>query len=107
MGKGTGMEYLLDRQGEMGLAASDHAPVDFALDLPETWTEDPARQENGQIPKDVRFKTKLYPVDKVKALSLGRAAAHGLEHDLLMQRSTTCRERCIQWVLSARGDVQG
>jgi SRSO17 transposase len=37
---------------------SDHVPVDFALYLPESWTEDPARRADGHIPKDVRFKTK-------------------------------------------------
>jgi FOG: Transposase len=26
---------------------SDHVPVDFALYLPESWTEDPARREDG------------------------------------------------------------
>jgi SRSO17 transposase len=37
---------------------SAHAPIDFALYLPESWTSDAARREECKIPDDVVFKTK-------------------------------------------------
>jgi len=39
--------------------ASAHVPIDFALYLPESWTEDPKRRAEARIPEDVRFRTKL------------------------------------------------
>ena len=36
----------------------DHVAVDFALYLPTSWADDPARRAEGRIPDDVRFKTK-------------------------------------------------
>lgn len=37
---------------------SAHVPIDFALYLPKSWTEDDARRRECKIPKDVVFKTK-------------------------------------------------
>ena len=37
---------------------SDHLPVDFALYLPTSWTDDKARRAEAHIPEDVVFKTK-------------------------------------------------
>jgi len=35
-----------------------HAPIDFELYLPESWTDDAGRREAVRIPDDVQFKTK-------------------------------------------------
>jgi SRSO17 transposase len=39
--------------------ATQHAPIDFELYLPESWTSDPTRCEQARIPSDVQFKTKV------------------------------------------------
>jgi SRSO17 transposase len=39
--------------------ATQHAPIDFELYLPEGWANDPARREQARIPGDVKFKTKI------------------------------------------------
>ena len=38
---------------------NEHVPIDFALYLPESWTEDAGRRREARIPKDVVFKTKI------------------------------------------------
>lgn len=38
---------------------SEHIPIDFALYLPKSWTEDLARRKEARIPDDVVFKTKI------------------------------------------------
>lgn len=38
--------------------ATQHAPVDFELYLPESWTSDPEKRKKAHIPDDVTFKTK-------------------------------------------------
>lgn len=42
------------------VAATNHwqVPLDFALYLPEPWTEDPERRRQAKIPADVEFRTK-------------------------------------------------
>jgi len=37
---------------------TEHVPIDFALYLPRTWTDDPARRSEARLPEDVVFKTK-------------------------------------------------
>ncbi len=39
--------------------ATQHAPMDFELYLPESWTNDPVRRLEARIPDDVKFKTKI------------------------------------------------
>jgi SRSO17 transposase len=38
---------------------TQHLPIDFELYLPRDWTEDHARRQEGRIPEEVVFKTKL------------------------------------------------
>ncbi len=38
---------------------NEHVPIDFALYLPESWTEDASRRHKARIPEDVVFKTKI------------------------------------------------
>lgn len=62
---------------------SDHVPVDFALYLPESWTEDPARRKDGHIPKDVTFKTK----PELALEMIQRAVADGFPPGLVLADS--------------------
>jgi SRSO17 transposase len=39
--------------------ATEHVPIDFALYLPKSWADDPARRKAARIPDDVLFKTKI------------------------------------------------
>jgi len=36
----------------------EHVPIDFALYMPRTWTDDAARREKARVPNDLVFKTK-------------------------------------------------
>jgi len=36
----------------------EHVPVDFALYMPKSWTDDAARREKARVPSDLVFKTK-------------------------------------------------
>ena len=38
---------------------NEHVPIDFALYLPKSWTEDAGRRQEARIPDDVVFKTKI------------------------------------------------
>lgn len=62
---------------------TEHVPVDFALYLPESWTEDPARRAEAHIPKEVKFKTKPeLGIEMIK-----RAIADGLPTGLVLADS--------------------
>jgi SRSO17 transposase len=37
---------------------TEHLPIDFALFLPESWTEDPERRLKAKVPEEATFKTK-------------------------------------------------
>jgi len=37
---------------------SEHVPIDFALYMPRSWTDDAARREKAHVPDDLVFKTK-------------------------------------------------
>jgi SRSO17 transposase len=37
----------------------EHVPIDFALYMPESWTEDPARRAKAKVPEDLTFRTKI------------------------------------------------
>jgi SRSO17 transposase len=36
----------------------EHVPIDFALYMPKSWTDDPLRREKARVPGDLVFKTK-------------------------------------------------
>jgi SRSO17 transposase len=36
----------------------EHVPIDFALYMPKSWTDDPLRREKSRVPDDLVFKTK-------------------------------------------------
>ncbi|MGI0130564.1 MAG: IS701 family transposase, partial [Thermoplasmata archaeon] len=36
----------------------EHVPIDFALYMPKSWTDDPARREKARVPEDLEFKSK-------------------------------------------------
>jgi SRSO17 transposase len=36
----------------------EHVPIDFALYMPESWTDDGVRREKARVPEDLVFKTK-------------------------------------------------
>jgi SRSO17 transposase len=63
--------------------ATQHAPIDFELYLPESWTSDPARCQQARIPGDVQFKTKI-------ELALGmieRASHAGIPGEVILADS--------------------
>jgi SRSO17 transposase len=62
---------------------SAHAPVDFALYLPASWTDDPDRRTEGQIPGEVTFKTK----PELALEMIERAVDDGLPLGLLLADS--------------------
>lgn len=62
---------------------TEHVPVDFALYLPESWTEDPARRAEAHIPKEVKFKTK----PELGIEMIERAVADGLPTGLVLADS--------------------
>jgi SRSO17 transposase len=62
---------------------SAHAPVDFALYLPKSWTDAPERLAEARVPKDVKFKTK----PELALDLIERADADGLPHGLLLADS--------------------
>lgn len=45
--------------GSLSVASRrEHVPIDFALYLPRSWLDSPARRSEARIPEDVKFKTK-------------------------------------------------
>jgi SRSO17 transposase len=78
---------------------ADHLPIDFALYLPTTWTEDCARREEARIPQDVAFKTK-------PELALGmidRALEHGIPKGTVLADEAYGNSADFRQGLRARG----
>jgi SRSO17 transposase len=59
---------------------TEHVPIDFALYLPKSWTDDPARRAKAGIPKDIVFKTK----PELALDLLGRAVQNELPGELVL-----------------------
>jgi SRSO17 transposase len=59
---------------------TEHVPVDFALYLPESWTENPTRRAEAHIPEEVRFKSK----PELGLEMIERAVADGLPTGLVL-----------------------
>jgi SRSO17 transposase len=62
---------------------TEHAPVDFSLYLPVSWTENPARRAEAHIPDEVRFKTK----PELGIEMIDRAVADGIPAGLVLADS--------------------
>lgn len=60
--------------------ALDQMPIDFALYLPEAWTEDPARRREARIPDDVAFATK----SELALAMMRRALAAGIAPGIVL-----------------------
>ena len=69
---------------------TEQLPIDFALYLPESWTEDRARRREARIPDDVQFATKT----ELALRLLKRAVAHEVPPGLVLadQAYGTARE---------------
>jgi SRSO17 transposase len=69
---------------------TEQVPIDFALYLPETWTEDRARRREARIPDDVQFATKT----ELALRLLQRAVDNGVAPGLVLadQAYGTARE---------------
>ena len=63
---------------------TEHVPIDFALYLPTSWTDDPARRAAAKIPEEMHFQTKI-------ELALGMietAVRDGLPGEILLADSS-------------------
>jgi SRSO17 transposase len=63
--------------------ATEHAPIDFELYMPESWVNDPARREEARVPEELEFQTKI-------GLALGmieRAARAEIPGDIVLADS--------------------
>ena len=69
---------------------TEQVPIDFALYLPETWTDDPARRREARIPTDAQFATKT----ELALQLLRRAVEDGIPPGLVLadQAYGTSRE---------------
>jgi SRSO17 transposase len=60
--------------------ATEKVPIDFALYLPESWTDDPVRRKRARIPKEIGFRTKTdLAIDMI-----GRAVDDGVPGELVL-----------------------
>jgi SRSO17 transposase len=60
-----------------------HAPIDFELYLPKSWTEDEERREAARIPEEVEFKTKT----DLALQMMERACRAGIPGEILLADS--------------------
>jgi SRSO17 transposase len=63
--------------------ATQHAPIDFELYLPERWANDPALRKEARIPDEVRFRTKI---DLALAM-IERAICAGIPGEIVLADS--------------------
>jgi SRSO17 transposase len=59
--------------------STQHAPIDFELYLPESWTSDPERRSEARIPEEVVFRTKI----DLALTMIERAARAGIPGDII------------------------
>jgi SRSO17 transposase len=62
---------------------SEHAPIDFELYLPRSWTDDKERRKEARIPDDIPFRTK----PELALLMVGRAVEDGIPLGVLLADS--------------------
>jgi len=58
----------------------EHVPIDFALYMPKSWTDDVARREKARVPEDLVFKTK----PDLALDIITRALEDGIPGDILL-----------------------
>lgn len=63
--------------------ATQHAPIDFELYLPESWANDPTRRVKARIPNDVKFRTKI----ELALSMIERAARAQIPGDIILADS--------------------
>jgi SRSO17 transposase len=73
--------------------ATQHAPIDFELYLPEGWANDPARRQQARIPGDVPFKTKIeLALDMIERAALAEIPGEIILADSAYGESSEFRE---------------
>lgn len=78
---------------------SAHAPIDFELYLPESWTSNAARREECHIPSDVEFKTK----EDLALMMIDRAVADGVPGGIVLGDSWYGRSHRFRSAIRAYG----
>ena len=63
--------------------ATEHAPIDFELYLPECWANDPVRRRKARIPDEVTFRTK----PELALAMIERAALAGIPGEIILADS--------------------
>ena len=63
--------------------ATEHAPIDFALYLPESWTKDRVRRKRARIPDNVQFRTKT----ELGLQMIERACLAGIPGEIILADS--------------------
>lgn len=79
--------------------ATEHAPIDFELYLPTTWTDDAARRAEAKIPDDVQFKTK----PELALDMIGRAHGQGIPPGVVLADSAYGSSRAFRAGVRALG----
>jgi SRSO17 transposase len=64
--------------------STEHAPIDFALYLPESWAQDPVRRKQAHVPDDVRFLTKT----ELALQMIERACLAGIPGEIILTDSS-------------------
>jgi len=78
---------------------TEHVPVDFALYLPESWTEDPSRRAEAHIPDEGDVQDQA----RVGVEMIERAIADGLPAGLVLADSGVWRQLRVSPARALRG----
>ncbi len=78
---------------------TEHAPIDFELYLPTSWTNDAARRKEARIPEHVQFQTK----PQLALNMIRRAVAHGVSPGVVLGDSAYGSSREFREGVRAEG----